>query len=277
MLPSLAEQISLPPSFLWTSPSSYVVPTDPIMMPRPASMAGGCARQHYLFALVEWINTRCNIQMTLQNTSTHDSVACCAFAYVGYWPAASRCAIGVIHSVIVRCAKHRGTVCSLPAQRWEMLSCTPRLNVQGLSITRQTAPSLTTRNGSVLVLLPMQRFSSHLEQFSLPFKGLCLILAIYLVSIIYRRLEYVRAKRVYGCKDTPRYPHKDPIWGLDLFFAQQKAGHEERWLPTSRRLFAENGKTYEVTWLGQRMIHTSLYIFPSFFVAGAIFPGHQSG
>ena len=116
-----------------------------------------------------------------------------------------------------------------------------------------------------------------MEQFSLPFKGSCLILLLYIVTIIYRRLEYVRAKRVYGCKDAPRYPHKDPIWGLDLFFAQQKAGQEERWLPTSTRLFAENGKTYEVTWLGQRMIHTSRYIpLLLFFVAGGTFPGLQS-
>ena len=97
----------------------------------------------------------------------------------------------------------------------------------------------------------------------LSIKGLYLIVALYIATKFYKKLAYLRAKHMYGCGDAPQYPHKDPIWGLDLFFAQQKAGQEEHWMPTSKRLFAEHGKTYEVIWLGQRMIHTSICISTS--------------
>lgn len=99
-----------------------------------------------------------------------------------------------------------------------------------------------------------------MEQSSLFIKGLYLILAFYITTKIYRKLAYIRAKHVNGCADAPRYPHKDPIWGLDLFLAQHKAGKEEHWMQTSKHLFAQYGKTYEVVWLGQRMIHTSMHI-----------------
>lgn len=71
-----------------------------------------------------------------------------------------------------------------------------------------------------------------------------------------RYLLYLRHRRINGCEDPPTYPHKDPIWGLDLFYAQRKAGEKGVWLPTSKRLFKENGKTYQVNLLGERMIHT---------------------
>ena len=84
----------------------------------------------------------------------------------------------------------------------------------------------------------------------------CLLGAFYAISRIRRRLAYVWSKRANGCGDPPKYPHKDPIWGLDLFYAQKWAGEQSIWLPTSKRLFKENGKTYETNLLGQRMIHT---------------------
>ena len=85
---------------------------------------------------------------------------------------------------------------------------------------------------------------------------LCFPFTLYVGSRLYRYLSYVWFSRAYGCAAPPRYPHKDPIWGLDLFYDQKRAGEQSVWLPTSKRLFKENGKTYEVNLLGRRMIHT---------------------
>lgn len=92
--------------------------------------------------------------------------------------------------------------------------------------------------------------------FSLPLSVLCLLPVAYVISRIRRRLRYIWSRRANGCQDPPKYPHRDPIWGLDLFFDQERAGKQGIWLPTSKRLFKENGKTYEVNLLGRRMIHT---------------------
>ncbi|KUJ09387.1 N-alkane-inducible cytochrome P450 [Mollisia scopiformis] len=60
----------------------------------------------------------------------------------------------------------------------------------------------------------------------------------------------------HGCEEPRKYPHKDPLLGLDYWRAQREAAQKSQWLPTSKRLFAKYGKTYEVNNLGQRMIHT---------------------
>ena len=86
--------------------------------------------------------------------------------------------------------------------------------------------------------------------------GICCFVILNAISRLRRRLKYVWAKRANSCEDPPKYPHKDPIWGLDLFYAQKRAGEQRIWLSTSKRLFRENGKTYEINLLGQRVIHT---------------------
>lgn len=86
--------------------------------------------------------------------------------------------------------------------------------------------------------------------------AICLLFTIYAIARVRRHLIYVWARRFNGCEDPPKYPHKDPIWGLDLFYSQKRAGEKGTLLATSKRLFQENGKTYEVSILGQRIIHT---------------------
>ena len=89
--------------------------------------------------------------------------------------------------------------------------------------------------------------------------GLCVValpVLLYTISRIQRRLRYEWYKRANGCGEPRNYSHKDPIWGLDLFYAQKRAGEKGVWLPTSKRLFKENGKTYKINLLGETMIHT---------------------
>lgn len=81
-------------------------------------------------------------------------------------------------------------------------------------------------------------------------------IALYATLKVQRWLTYVWYKRANNCEEPPGYPHKDPIWGLDLFYAQKWAGENGVWLPTSKRLFKENGKTYKINLLGGTMIHT---------------------
>ena len=89
-----------------------------------------------------------------------------------------------------------------------------------------------------------------------------MILSLLFVSYVccYRvssYLAYRKAQRLYGCERPPRYRHQDRFFGLDLFLRQQKVGKDESWLSTSKMLFAQYGKTYEINHLGKRLIHTS--------------------
>ena len=83
-----------------------------------------------------------------------------------------------------------------------------------------------------------------------------LLIAAYAILKLSQRVSYLWQRRANSCGEPPRYPHKDPIWGLDLFYAQKWAGENGVWLPTSKRLFKENGKTYKINLLGTPMIHT---------------------
>ena len=94
--------------------------------------------------------------------------------------------------------------------------------------------------------------------------SLLLLVALYICfSRVSRYLAYRKAKRLHGCERPPQYRHQDHFFGLDLFLRQHKVGNEESWLSTSKTLFAQHGKTYEINHLGKRLIHTSKWYFCS--------------
>ncbi|KAL9116138.1 MAG: hypothetical protein Q9227_000507 [Pyrenula ochraceoflavens] len=62
--------------------------------------------------------------------------------------------------------------------------------------------------------------------------------------------------RQNGCKRPPKYPHKDPIFGLDLFFILLKARKNGNTLALEQDLFDRVGQTYECNSWGSRQIHT---------------------
>lgn len=63
-------------------------------------------------------------------------------------------------------------------------------------------------------------------------------------------------RRRHGCKPPPRYPHRDPILGLDYVLAQLKEREEGTSWAGERSRFARLGRTYEVNSWGNRLIMT---------------------
>jgi hypothetical protein len=102
----------------------------------------------------------------------------------------------------------------------------------------------------------MEIFHFILTASAVTFRLLSAAALLYVCVRLTKYTQYVLARSRHGCKDPIKYPHKDPILGLDYWFEQRRAAQESRWLPTSKALFSRFGKTYEINNLGQRMIHT---------------------
>ncbi|KAF2684548.1 cytochrome P450 [Lentithecium fluviatile CBS 122367] len=80
-----------------------------------------------------------------------------------------------------------------------------------------------------------------------------------LKSIFFQVIALLRQrsiKRRNGCQNPPRYPHKDRIFGLDVFFQYKKAFQDRDFLDLNWRLFEKYGKTFQANRLGIRVIKT---------------------
>jgi hypothetical protein len=70
-------------------------------------------------------------------------------------------------------------------------------------------------------------------------------------------------KRKNGCADPPSYPHRDPIWGIDLFIKQMRALNSGTYLESSaavRASFSQSkskSKTYMSKSFGSTIYHTT--------------------
>lgn len=53
-----------------------------------------------------------------------------------------------------------------------------------------------------------------------------------------------------GCAEPPAYPHKDPIFGIDLFNKYMTAFKAERFLDFNKEIFDTYGKTFKANVLG---------------------------
>jgi hypothetical protein len=62
--------------------------------------------------------------------------------------------------------------------------------------------------------------------------------------------------RSKNCQRAPKYPSVDPIFGLDLFFANGKARSGNRWLPTVQKRYEQLGWTFESLSFGIRVINS---------------------
>ncbi|MCJ1458141.1 hypothetical protein MMC28_008512 [Mycoblastus sanguinarius] len=82
--------------------------------------------------------------------------------------------------------------------------------------------------------------------------GMC-ILAAYYISKSQRRWSLVRAN---GCQPPRKFPHKDPILGLDLFFKAGKLFEENRYLPELVQRYNDNGSTFETESLGSFTVNS---------------------
>jgi hypothetical protein len=86
------------------------------------------------------------------------------------------------------------------------------------------------------------------------------LLSLWILGVLYRIvgawLHHRSVVRKNGCQAPPSYPHKDPIFGLDLFLSYKKAFKERKFLDLNWRLFEEYGKTFQARRLGVRIIKT---------------------
>ena len=98
----------------------------------------------------------------------------------------------------------------------------------------------------------------HQFKFSLTVVGGLLSLWIFKsvliqLNALFRRRSIIKR---HGCQQPPKYPHKDPVFGIDLFLRYKRAFQERDFLDLSWRLFKQFGKTFETNRLGVRTIKT---------------------
>lgn len=86
------------------------------------------------------------------------------------------------------------------------------------------------------------------------------LVALWVFGALYRKtISWTHYKSVMsknGCQEPPSYPHKDPIFGIDLFLLYKKAFQERNFLDLNWQLFEKYGKTYQANRLGNRVIKT---------------------
>ncbi|KAF2015191.1 cytochrome P450 [Aaosphaeria arxii CBS 175.79] len=70
-------------------------------------------------------------------------------------------------------------------------------------------------------------------------------------------MHYNHRKNSSGCRDPPSYPHKDPIWGIDLFILTIQAFSSGEYLDRSTARFIQfKSKTWKSHSFGTTVYHT---------------------
>ena len=89
----------------------------------------------------------------------------------------------------------------------------------------------------------------------------CLGLAVastVLWALRFTRQLFLRASfsRQHGCQPAREYPRKDPLFGIDYFLEAGKLSKAHKHLPASTERHRKVGKSFWVTSLGSRSLHT---------------------
>ena len=86
------------------------------------------------------------------------------------------------------------------------------------------------------------------------------IILILITSLICKNIydHYVYNQTMYanGCANPPRYKHRDPVLGLDLFIKSMRYMKEGSYFDLCQTLFREYGKTYTAKSWGRTVVHT---------------------
>ena len=85
---------------------------------------------------------------------------------------------------------------------------------------------------------------------------LATVICALILSKIINYIGIRQATRKNDCLPPPKYPHRDPFLGLDLFFDQFKAMKRGDTAKTERERFRRYGKTFEANSWGTKCIHT---------------------
>lgn len=81
------------------------------------------------------------------------------------------------------------------------------------------------------------------------------ILSRFLLPQVQRTIRKWKAVLYIGCREPPRYHHKDPL-GRDLFRRTIEAYKEHKFLDFTERLFQEHGNTFKTITEGKVLIKT---------------------
>ncbi|OCL14662.1 cytochrome P450 [Glonium stellatum] len=84
----------------------------------------------------------------------------------------------------------------------------------------------------------------------------CAVLALWLLHKVWLWFDYRLALKRNGCGEPPRYPHKDPIFGLDLFMQYMNGFKSGDFLDTNKRHYETYGKTFKANLFGTTFIKT---------------------
>ncbi|KAF7870099.1 uncharacterized protein EAF02_009289 [Botrytis sinoallii] len=82
------------------------------------------------------------------------------------------------------------------------------------------------------------------------------LFTVYLYKKLSEHLTITDLERNNGCMPPRKYPHKDPLLGLDFFFKMGAAMKAGKVLQTNRELYAKYGKTFQSNSWGTSAIHT---------------------
>ena len=83
-----------------------------------------------------------------------------------------------------------------------------------------------------------------------------IVILLYAIQWLERQTTQAGLKRKNGCLEPVKYPHKDPVLGLDLFLRMGKAVKACRMLETCQQLFEQHGSTFQVNSWGTTVINT---------------------
>ncbi|TGO14020.1 hypothetical protein BTUL_0059g00050 [Botrytis tulipae] len=83
-----------------------------------------------------------------------------------------------------------------------------------------------------------------------------ILITVYLYKKLSEYLTITDLERKNGCMQPRKYPHKDPLLGLDLFFKLGAAMKTGKVLQANRELYATYGKTFQSNSWGTPTIHT---------------------
>lgn len=86
--------------------------------------------------------------------------------------------------------------------------------------------------------------------------ALAIALTVFLCSKVLSTVKLRQAMRRNDCLPLPKYPHKDPFLGLDMFFDQLKALKDGNSRSVEQDRFLKYGKTFEANSWGTKCIHT---------------------
>ena len=84
-----------------------------------------------------------------------------------------------------------------------------------------------------------------------------LLVTFHFANLLQRKRARSRKMAALGCKEPSKYPHKDPILGLDMFFDSMKAIKHLRFLDNFKRRLDQHGQTFQAISMGRVTVFTN--------------------